>query len=94
MQDLSLKTIKEIAVENPATARVFEEFKIDYCCGGGKKFDDACISAGVAPEVVEQRLNDLLKTEASDLSTEEKLKASELIDHILDKHHFFTKAEI
>ena len=34
MQDLSRKTVREIAVAAPAATRVFEEFKIDFCCAG------------------------------------------------------------
>ena len=42
MQTFATKTIREIALEVPATTRVFEEFKIDYCCGGRKLLADVC----------------------------------------------------
>ena len=43
------KTIREIALEEPLTTRVFEEFKIDYCCCGRIDFAEACLNAGVDP---------------------------------------------
>jgi regulator of cell morphogenesis and NO signaling len=36
------KTVREIALENPATIRVFEKYGIDYCCGGRKPLSEAC----------------------------------------------------
>lgn len=35
-------TVREIALENPASIRVFEKFGIDYCCGGHKALTQAC----------------------------------------------------
>jgi len=31
------KTVGELAANHPAAARMFEEFGIDYCCGGGNQ---------------------------------------------------------
>jgi len=28
------KTVRELAVENPAATRILEKLGIDYCCGG------------------------------------------------------------
>ena len=47
MNDISTKTIREIALEAPATTRVFEKFKIDYCCGGNRSIADACAATGI-----------------------------------------------
>ena len=34
MLNVQGKTVREIALEMPITTRVFEEYKIDYCCHG------------------------------------------------------------
>jgi regulator of cell morphogenesis and NO signaling len=39
-------TVGELAVENPNSIRVFEAWKIDYCCGGRTPLADACAAAG------------------------------------------------
>ncbi len=93
MQNFTTKTIREIAVEMPVTTRVFEEFKIDFCCGGGRAFNDACKFAGVAPEIVSEKINQVLSNQAQDYKSPEQKTASELIDYILEKHHVFTKTE-
>lgn len=61
MPELYNKTIREIAVEFPHIMRVFEEFKIDYCWGGGRSFDDACQFAGVAPHIVSKKIENELE---------------------------------
>lgn len=39
-------TVGELAVEMPVSIRVFEAWKIDYCCGGRTPLTDACAAAG------------------------------------------------
>ena len=46
------KTVREVAVELPEATRVFEKLGIDYCCGGGKPLQEACLAAGVPTEKV------------------------------------------
>lgn len=93
MNNLSTKTIKEIALENPATIPVFQEFKIDFCCGGKRLFDEACRAAGVEPEIVTEKLAKTYETEPR-AEFVENLAASELIDYIVEKHHAFTRSEV
>ena len=93
MQNFRTRTIREIAVAEPATTRVFEEFKIDFCCGGGYTFGDACRRAGVDPDAVSQRLDQIFQV-APDSKPAGKKTPSELIDHIEKKHHVFTRNEI
>lgn len=95
MLNFTNKTIREIALAAPAATRIFEEYKIDYCCGGGRNFYDACQFAGVSPEVVSQKLDNILNTTAEEIELPENMQTlSELIDYILEKHHVFTKKEI
>ena len=35
-------TVREIALDQPASIRVFERLGIDYCCGGRKPLAQAC----------------------------------------------------
>lgn len=89
------KTVRELALEIPGATRVFENLGIDYCCGGNRSLADACFAAGVTTESV---LNSLEHMNGSHAQFEESnfLSATlvELIDHIVEKHHVFTKTEI
>ncbi len=92
-QEFYNKTIREIAVEFPQTTRIFEEFKIDYCCGGNRAFGDACQSAGIAPHVVGEKITGILNASLEDSEAPERKGVSDLADYIVEKHHVFTRKE-
>lgn len=96
MQEFTSKTIREIALEIPLTTRIFEEFNIDYCCGGRKPFIEGCQNAGVDPKLVLAKIERALEVfgNSSEFEYLEKKTASDLIDYILETHHVFTKKEI
>jgi len=76
------RTIGELVAERPARARVFEGFKIDYCCGGKKPLADACQAKGIDPQVVLNMLrivDESAPTEERDWS---KATITELCDNI------------
>ena len=47
MQTTTGKTVREIALEDPSSIRIFESLGIDYCCGGKRPLSDACSRANV-----------------------------------------------
>jgi len=89
------KTVREYALEIPAATRIFEKLGIDYCCGGGKSLVDVCTAVVVSGDEV----LDLLKADLESVSTSaardwQALSQAELITHIVDKHHAFTREEL
>lgn len=90
------KTVRDLAVELPGATRVFEKLKIDYCCGGERTLEVACEIAGIETRDVWQLLEEAEQTQMPSETTTDFQGASltELINHILDKHHVFTKAEM
>lgn len=95
MQNLTAKTVREIALEMPVTTKVFEEYKIDYCCGGRKLFLEACLNVGANPDDVLQKIDNIIAIESDDkLDWLKTANIGELADYIVDKHHTFTKDEL
>jgi len=95
MQNLQSKTVREIALEMPITTRVFEEFKIDYCCHGNTLFGEACHSVGASPEAVMEKIDGVLdKLGNNELDWLTDATLCELMDYIQDKHHTYTKEEL
>src|SRR5262245_3318661 len=90
------KTVGELAVEVPGSTRLFEKFGIDYCCGGGKSLETACLRAGLSVEEVLQKLEEAeRKSEEVDAYINwPNEPLSKLIDYILAKHHVFDKEEL
>jgi regulator of cell morphogenesis and NO signaling len=92
----SSMTVREVAIELPQSTRLFEKLKIDYCCGGDKPLTEACSSAGL-------EINDVIgmleAASQSDTSEDgaldfQSVSLTELIAHILNTHHVFTKQEM
>lgn len=94
MQNITTRTIREIAIESPAATRIFESHHIDYCCGGRVNFIDACQKAGVDPNIVKRDLEALLDADTRGESDHASRTLSGLIDDILDTHHRFTYNEL
>lgn len=95
MNNLTTKTVREIALEMPLTTKVFENYKIDYCCGGHRNFSEACEIAGVETENVLREISECLKTsDESELAKIQEASLKDLIEHIENTHHVFTRDEI
>lgn len=84
--------VRDLVLGKPASARVFESFGIDYCCGGAQTFAQACKTAGRTVEEVNAAL------EKCESTTSERdwrnAPLAELAQHIVETHHSFTQAEI
>lgn len=93
MLDVTKMTVRDIAIAAPSTTRIFEEYKIDYCCGGRMSLDEACANAGVDAGLVSSQLKQAL---AGPVSTNdpERMSTGDLVNHIIDTHHEFTRREM
>jgi regulator of cell morphogenesis and NO signaling len=90
------KTVRELALENPAATRVFEKLGIDYCCGGNKSLEEACRAAKLP---IAQVL-DSLETAGKSASAAQKdhdwqsEPLADLVAHISATHHKYVREEI
>jgi regulator of cell morphogenesis and NO signaling len=86
-------TVREIALDQPASIRVFEKLGIDYCCGGRKPLAQACAERSLDLQSV---LAALESTGASkDASTDWATAPLEsLCEHIVTTHHEYVRREI
>ena len=87
------QTVREIAINNPATVRVFQTFGIDYCCGGKRPLHEACASVNAPMDSVMEALDEL---DVNGISPEEVWTNSSLADltaHIVGRHHRYVRDE-
>jgi regulator of cell morphogenesis and NO signaling len=87
-------TVREIAVENPASIRIFEKFGIDYCCGGRKPLAEACAERALEPAAVLAAIEAAAQPAghaAADWST---ASLAALCTHIVTTHHEYIRREI
>lgn len=88
--------VAALVTERPSRARVFEKYKIDYCCGGEIPVVDACQVKGVS---VDQVLDELHQHDASvqresTLPGWNQAKLADLITHIITRHHDHLRDEL
>jgi regulator of cell morphogenesis and NO signaling len=88
-------TVGEMAIKLPGAIRVFENFGIDYCCGGKRTLSEACQAANIS---IEEVLSSLVQGEGAaqlpPVRDWQKEPLSSLVNYILQTHHVFTKQEI
>ena len=86
--------VGEIAAASMAAVRVFEDFGIDYCCGGEQSITEACRSGGVDPEALLKTVLETTLAGAPGTRNWQAEPLSELISHIVSVHHEYLKLEM
>jgi regulator of cell morphogenesis and NO signaling len=87
------QTVREIAINNPSAVRVFENFGIDYCCGGRRSMHEACARANAPVDQVMRALDEL---EVDGTPPGEAWTNSSLTDlaaHVVRRHHRYVRDE-
>jgi len=88
------KAVGRIAAELPGSIPVLEKFGLDYCCHGDQSLEQACLSRGLSPEAVAAEIEAVVSQSPHPARDWLRATASELIDHILEKHHEYLRAEL
>lgn len=88
------QTVREIAIANPASIRVFESLGIDYCCGGRRPLSDACERANVPLARVLQMLTGAGQSSALDETQWNDASLTEVMAHIVNKFHTAARQDI
>jgi len=90
------RTVRELALESPATTRVFEKLGIDYCCGGSKSLEEACRAANLSLAEVADSLKAAEEAEqvpGPNGDWQQELLA-DLAAHIIKTHHKYVREEL
>lgn len=87
-------TVGNIVRDHPALARLFEQSKVDYCCGGQKTLAEVCTQRGLDPQTFLAQLEEAAIAEPLPAVNLVALSLSELTDHIEQVHHAYLKTEL
>src|SRR6516164_2766716 len=90
---VATKTVRDIALENPATIRVFEAFGIDYCCGGKKPLTEACTAKNLSVDEVLEALESTGPAER-EIENWSAQSLGVLAAHIVNTHHAYVRREL
>lgn len=85
-------TVGELVAEKPRRSKVFEQYGIDYCCGGKKPLSLACAEKALDFDSVAR---DLANADAQPADPSEvdwtKASLTDLADHIVETHHEYLR---
>jgi regulator of cell morphogenesis and NO signaling len=88
------QTVREIALEQPSSIRVFEQFGIDYCCGGRKPLSEACTAGNLEVDAVLAALEAAAQAPAGNPENWAGKSLGDLSSHIVATHHAYVKREL
>jgi regulator of cell morphogenesis and NO signaling len=87
--------VSRFVTDNPATARVFERWGIDYCCGGKLPLADVCRRKGLdAGAVLQALIGNAAAAPGSAARSWADAPLGDLVTHIVDVHHGFLHKEL
>ena len=92
---LATQSVGALVRDHLGRAQVFERLGIDFCCAGGKSLAEACTEAGQDIDQVCRDLEDLNEsTPHADETDWATAPLTDLIDHILQRHHHYLREQL
>lgn len=81
------RSLAELVLERPASARVLARLGLDYCCGGRRSLAEACAEQNLDPATVTVFLERDLEPVAVESTDWAAAPLAELCAHIVEAHH-------
>jgi regulator of cell morphogenesis and NO signaling len=91
MENTSTRMIKDMVTEDFRTAAVFEKYSIDFCCGGKKPLETACLEQGIDLNHVLADLRDLNSIASAGGTRFADWDLDFLADYIVQNHHLYLR---
>lgn len=83
--------VNEIAQSNLGASSVLEDAGVDYCCGGGKSLQEACLHPGVTPQEILKRLRQNSELVGPQDAARTNAPLADLTRHIRERHHQYVR---
>jgi regulator of cell morphogenesis and NO signaling len=94
MIEFSERTVGELAVEMPNSIRVFEAWKIDYCCGGQTPLTDACRAIGRSVDDFIAELGRATAVPDASMRDWTSDSLADMSSNIIRTYHTYTREEL
>ena len=90
-EHVATRTVGDLVADDFRAAAVFEEFGIDFCCGGRRTLDEACRAVAADPRTVVHALT-ALPREIDTVEDPARWPIPQLIDYIVTTHHAYLRS--
>lgn len=87
-------TIANMVAEDYRKAEVFKKFGLDFCCGGKKSLENACIDNGIDLIELNEALEAVDNEQKESVQDFNSMELDDLIEHIIEKHHKYVNAAL
>lgn len=88
------RTVGELVAERPGRSRVFQAFRLDFCCQGGRTLREACAVHGIALDSVLEQIEAEQAGAQPPAANPAELPPAELAGYIVATHHAFLRREL
>ncbi len=88
------QTVRDIALQQPTSIRVFEHFGLNFCCGGRIPLAEACAASNLEVDAVLAALEAAANGPAPHTEDWSRSTLEALSQHIVATHHAYAKAEL
>lgn len=92
--EITEQTVGEVAAGMPLSIRVFEAWKIDYCCGGRTPLSDACAAAGKTVDAFVAELETLATVPDTAMRDWSADTLTMMAANIVATYHAYTRQEL
>lgn len=98
-QIITLATkVSDVVIKVPQADKVLKSYKIDFCCGGNRPLEEAIIEKSLNPAEVLDKIHQVyvkMQENAEETNIDwQTVDYSNLIDHIIVKHHRYLIDEL
>ncbi|MGH6690781.1 MAG: iron-sulfur cluster repair di-iron protein [Gammaproteobacteria bacterium] len=94
MTDLSIaSTVGDVVARDLRSAAVFARHRIDFCCGGRRSIEDACLATGEDPEIVIREL-EALALAGEPPEDRSGWTPTRALDRVVTHHHAYVRRQI
>ncbi len=87
------RSLGELVNTHPALAKVFQKYRLDYCCGGRQSLAEACAAENLDLDEVLRGVEAAQQIEKTDMQWNLR-PLDELIQHILNHYHARLRTEL
>jgi len=85
------RRVGDIVADHYATAFVFKQYGIDFCCGGGRPLHWVCQKHDIDPQTLVNQLIEATHADSFDIDALVDLPLDALIDHIVQNFHQYIR---